>query len=369
MTNKNILNMAGRRLALLLTLFSALLPLGAQTQLSPYKPGVTPEGAVYFLPRTSIQVRVLVEKTTYQPGDFCRYAARFLRQNDVGQEPSVAYRIIDIRQFAVPVADTTKVYAVKFNARSSASNMILASDGRLLAINNDDAEDLQLPALFQPAPKPAPVNPRQFMNQEILACSSMAKMAELTAHEIYDLRENRSLLIKGQAEFMPKDGQQMQLMLAQIEQQDQALTSLFTGTTVCDTTEHILTVNPGGSFPRQLLFRLSQIRGLVDTDDLSGAPYYVSIEDLKTVPPVDGQAAAKAKKHQYEAGIYVNIPGQMRSVIYEGITPINTADLPAPQFGNVELLSAELFNKRYTTHLLLSPRTGAIERLEADQQK
>ena len=70
------------------------LPLSAQTALSPYQPGVTSEGAVYFLPKTAVSVTLLVEKSSYQPGEFARYAERFLRMRDVSLEPSVGYRIV-----------------------------------------------------------------------------------------------------------------------------------------------------------------------------------------------------------------------------------------------------------------------------------
>ena len=180
-------------------------------------------------------------------------------------------------------------------------------------------------------------------------------MAELTAREIYDLRENRSLLIKGQADFMPKDGEQLRLMLQQLDEQDRALTSLFAGVTICDTTEHFILVLPETVRERRVLFRLSQIDGLVDPDDLSGSPYYIIIENLNALPPVDELAAAKAKKKQYEAGVYVNVPGRLRSTIYQGIDQLLSQEFPAPQFGNVELLSADLFNKRYTTHLWINP--------------
>jgi hypothetical protein len=40
--------------------------------------------------------------------------------------------------------------------------------------------------------------------------------------------------------------------------------------------------------------------------------------------------------------------------------------MPAAQFGRTELLSADLFDKRYTTHLWLNPVTGAIDRLDAE---
>lgn len=352
---------------LLFCLFSFLPFTVAQPQLTEYKPGVTPEGAVYFLPKTAVRFTLLVEKTTYTPGDFCMYAQRFMRLKNVAQEPSTTYRIISIRQTPVAVADTTKAYAVKFDAKTVAANVALADDGRLLAINAKPAA-MEEETPFVAAKKPQRQNPRQLLNQEILSAGSTAKMAELTAQEIYDLRENRNLLIKGQADFMPKDGEQLRLMLRQLDMQDQALTSLFQGVTECDTTEHVLTICPTRPVERRLLFRLSQVNGLVDTDDLSGAPFYVSIDDLKTIPPVNEEEAAKAKKKKtYEAGIYVNVPGRMRVTLFQGIDAISTHEHPAPQFGNVELLSGELFNKRYTTHLWLNPLTGAVQRLEGEQ--
>jgi hypothetical protein len=44
-------------------------------------------------------------------------------------------------------------------------------------------------------------------------------------------------------------------------------------------------------------------------------------------------------------------------------------ELPAGQFGNIELLSGALFNKRYATHIWMNPISGAVDRLEAEQPK
>ena len=345
----------------------SLMGAQAQTELTDYRPGVTAEGAVYCLPKTAIRVSVLVEKSVYKPGEFSKYAMRYLRMRDVAQEASTTYRVVAVNQTAVGVADTSKTYAVKFNAKTVAANLALSDDGCLLAINAQP-QKVQVPAPFRAAPKAKVLNPRSFMNEEILAAGSTAKMAELTAAEIYDLRENRNLLIKGQADFMPSDAAQMKMMLDRLEQQENAMRTLFTGTTVTDTTETIVTIVPDAS-QRQVLFRISQKLGLVDADDLSGAPYYITVENLNTLPPVDEEAAAKKKK-QPEAGIYVNVPGRMRSTITQSDeTMLSVTEFPAAQFGHVELLSGELFNKRYTTHLWLNAVTGAVERLEAEQPK
>lgn len=346
----------------------AFSPLCAQTSTSYYRPGVTTEGAVYYLPKTAVKVTVQVEKATYTPGDLCRYSERYLRIKDVSPDPAVSYRITAIRQEAVAVADTTKRYAVKFDARTSACHVLLSDDGILRAINTDDkvagrqsSADGQKTVFKNQHPT---VNPHQYLSEEILAAGSTAKMAELIAQDIYEIRESRNLLVRGQADYMPKDGEQLRLMLSQLELQDRVLTSMFTGTTVNDTAEYCFTVVPDKAISRDVLFRFSQKFGLVDNDDLSGAPYYISIEDLGTAPkpePVDPKKSAKPVP-----GIYVNIPGKMRSTIADMRQTVVTDEFAAGQFGHVELLSSALFNKRYTTHLWLHPISGAVEKLEAE---
>ena len=267
------------------------------------------------------------------------------------------------------MADTSKRYAVKFDAKTVAANIRLSVDGILQAINTEERmmddgrlkENAQGSTILPTTPK---INPRQYMNEETLAAGSTAKMAELTAQDIYEIRESRNLLVRGQADNMPKDGDQLRLMLNQLDLQDRALTSLFIGTYDRDTMEQTFTIVPAKNISRKVLFRFSQKFGLVDSDDLAGVPYYISIENLKTVPEPEPVDPKKKQKPVY--GIYVNIPGRLRTTISDSQQAILASEFPAGQFGNVELLSGALFNKRYTTRLLLDPLSGAIERLDAE---
>ena len=354
-------------LLILFTFHFSLFTSQSQTVSSVYQPGVTTEGAVYYLPMTAIAVTVQVEKTTYNPGDFCQYAERFLRMKDVSPTPSVSYRITSIRQDAIAVPDTTKRYAVKFDAKTSATNVRLSDDGVLLGINTE-VRDFTQPKnnslISHLSPLTSKLNPRQYMNEETLAAGSTAKMAELTAQDIYEIRESRNLLVRGQADNMPKDGEQLRLMLHQLDLQDHALTSLFIGTYDRDTISQTFIVVPAQSVHREVVFRFSEKLGLVEPDDFAGVPYYINIEDLKTVPqpdPVDPK-----KKLKPFSGIYVNIPGRLRATISNAQGQIVANEYPAGQFGNVELLSGALFNKRYTTRLRLNPLSGAIEHLDAE---
>lgn len=54
-------------------------------------------------------------------------------------------------------------------------------------------------------------------------------MAELVAKEIYNIRESKNALVRGQADNMPKDGAQLKLMLDHLDEQEQAMTEMFSG--------------------------------------------------------------------------------------------------------------------------------------------
>lgn len=360
-----------RLLSLLFAFHLSFIAALSQTATIPYHPGVTSEGAIYYLPKTAIQITIQVEKVSFTPGEFCKYAERYLRLKDISSEPAVSYHLTTIRQEPIAVADTSKCYAVKFDARTSACNVRLSPDGVLLAINADPLT--KTPDTAQPKDvihqweMRTAKDAHSYLSEEILAAGSTAKMAELIAQEIYEIRESRNLLTRGQADYMPKDGEQLRLMLNKLEEQDDALTSLFTGTTLCDTTAYTFTITPDKDIKNQVVFRLSNRLGVVDADDLAGVPYYINIEDLKTAPP--SEPLDPKKRQKQVNGIYVNIPGKLRSTISSKQGIIISNDFPAGQFGNVELLSGALFNKRYTTHLQLHSISGAVEKLEAEQPK
>ena len=263
------------------------------------------------------------------------------------------------------------------NIKTSAFNVRRADDGRLLAVNPDAPAEQTLPQPFKPAAKPEIKDPRSLLSQEILAAGSVTKMAELTATEIYDIRESRNSLTKGEADFMPKDGEQLRIMLNSLDQQDKVLSSMFVGTISKDTTETVFTITPDKEIDKQVLFRMSAKLGLLDSDDMAGSPYYIYIKDLQTLPKTENldEKAQKAKEKAEQAakekgnGLFVNVPSKIRVTIAEGNNKVAEYETTAGQFGKVELLSGDLFNKRFTTRLTLDPQSGAVEKLTAEEPK
>ncbi|MBR1688924.1 MAG: DUF4831 family protein [Prevotella sp.] len=358
--SNHLIRQTMRTALVLIASLTAFATATAQTSIVKAQPGITADGAVYYLPKTQLRIALLVERTTFTPGEFQPYADRYLHLKDTGSEPQTTYRLAGVRMDAVGIADTSKCFSVKLKGKSVGSNIILSDEGILLAVNTDAPQTTAF-VPFRPAPKPKAENPRKYFTAEMLAAGSRAKTAELIAQTISELHESRQQLISGQADNLPKDGEQLRLMLDNLERADDALTALFTGTTVSDTTEHVLYFTPEKETERQVLFRLSQRLGLVDADDLAGAPYYITINDLHRTPKAEEPLPDGSK----DGGIYVNVPGKIRVTLRSGTETITSEELYAAQFGFLDLLGGQLF-RRFTTHLTLHPATGSVDKLHAD---
>lgn len=352
------------RISKIIALAALMMPAAAGMQAQ--EAGMSVEGSSYYLPQTALRFALQIEKSTYTPGEFAGYASRYLKRNDVSLSPLTTYRIVGLKLTSVAQPDTAKFFTAKADAKHSIRSLERDDNGVLVAVNAQPRK-VEQPRPFRPAPKPAPLNPHDYMTEEILSAGSKAKMAELCVTEIYDIRENKGMLNKGQADFMPKDGEQLRIMLRNLDTQENALMQLFVGTTEKDTLEQVVTFVPTREVDKQLLFRFSKYLGMTDTDDLGGSPYYIKIEDLHSMPTLNG--VTDTRKDKDNVGIYVNLPGKIRASVYNGNALMGAYELYAAQFGKLESISGEMFSRKYTTSIVLNPVTGSIEKIETETVK
>lgn len=349
-------------------LFAALLAMGtsitstAQTEVGTFTPGSTLDGVNYFLPRTAFRIIVETEKTVVTPGDFYKYAFHYLRLQDVPTATNTTHTIKRILVEPYGIIDNKKAINVKVKSKTIAPLVTLTADGILLAVNKEVAQPT-LSDVPKDIPAPAVINPRDFMSQEILAASSTAKMAELCAQEIYDIRESRNALVRGEADNLPKDGAQLQIMLNQLDQQAAALEQLFKGTTRTSTHYTVLNVVPETE-GETMLFRFSKKLGVVDIDDMAGAPIFMSLMPVASLPTQTPDEVTDKKKAKMEKGLYYNVPVREAIKIHDARTTYAQFEYPMAQFGTMEILSDALFNKGATTRVSFFPQTGGIEKLE-----
>lgn len=330
----------------------------AQTQVSEFNPGIAANGVNYALPTTQLRVNVSAVKVVYTPGEYAKYADRYLHIAGVAAEPSTTWKVTQLDVYQEGVPDTSKIYTVKLKDKTVAPMVQLTPSGVLVAVNTKaELEDHALPAVRTNQHKR---DARQYLTEDILSATSVAKRAELTAQEILDIRESKNAIKRGQVESMPQDGASLKIVLDELNAQEEALTQLFTGYADTTFTAKTYTVQPTADMNKEVLFRFSKKLGFVDADDLAGEPYYITLKNQHTVVLPDEKEKAKRKIE----GLVYNMPSMasvnictMQGTLYE-------REMPFAQFGIIDTLSPTLFNKGATIKLTLNPATGGIMHLE-----
>lgn len=342
---------------LLFPLLAAALTSHAQTR--SFNPSVNADGITYALPRTLLRIDATATQIRYQPGDFARYANRYLHIENVSTEATVEYALqtLSLTSFGQP--DTSKVYTVAFNAKTVLPNVTLSEDGLLLSVNDPEGVKPAATAAdgrTAAASSRSRVDGRRFLTEEIQSATSTAKMAELTASLIYELRDTRNDLLRGDAENMPTDGEGLRLRLKGLQEQEEALMSLFIGRRDTTSLAESFVFEPTKDTDKHILFRFSKWNGFVDADDLSGEPYYLSIADKRTV---EFPTPEQLKKRKLDGLVY-NLPSQAVVTLSSMDKTIISSQLPIAQFGIVDQLPVDMLKKNSSIRVRLSPASGAL---------
>lgn len=328
---------------------------------SQYTPGTLAEGVIYYLPKTKFEIKVKATKVTHTPGELCQYANRYLRLQNVSSQPSEYWELQSVQLQTIGVPDKEKAYGVKLKDKSAASQVELTESGIVKAINTTAPQEKAVPQEKAPE-KPKRVDPRSYMTEEILLAGSSNKMAELIAREIYNIRESKNSLTRGQADYMPQDGAALKLMLNNLETQEKALTEMFTGFT--ERTEQTFTfyVEPEKEMKDQVVFRFSNKLGVLKEDNLAGEPIYITVTNESTLPPANEEEKAKKKLE----GIIYNIPGKASVTIKGNGKQYVSEEVFLTQFGETEVLIDNLFNKKVNTRVIFNTTTGGIVKIDKD---
>ena len=318
-------------------------------------------GVTYVLPKTEIELTVQVTKNTYTPGEFSKYADRYLRLNNVSPEPETYWTLDKIQTEVIGVPDKESVYFVKMKDKTVAPLIELSKDGIVYSINMPLGSGQKKVTPIQPktANNASNLNPRNFLTEEILMANSTAKMAELVAKEIYSIRESKNALLRGETDNMPKDGAQLKLMLDNLTLQERALTEMFAGKVEVEEKTYNFRIVPK-EMQNEVAFRFSKKLGVVANNDLAGEPIYITVTDLKTIT-----IPAELPKKQVD-GIAYNAPGRAKVTLSYHNEELYNAEIPITQFGVVEYLAPVLFNKNSTIKVLFNPDTGALVKVDKE---
>ena len=110
------------------------LPCAAQTEVNAFFSGAN-EGVTYYLPKTSISISVKATCITKTPGEFNRYAERFLRIGNVISKSETYWEMGDISITKNGKPDPEKMFTIKLANGSTACNINVDENGIIKCIN------------------------------------------------------------------------------------------------------------------------------------------------------------------------------------------------------------------------------------------
>ncbi len=329
----------------------------AQGTSAPYSPGITQDAVSYWLPRTNLTVTVTVCKETFKPGEFARYAERYLRITDVKDKSNEVWKIKSVAITSYGTPDKEQLYTLAFPKKGARPYIELTDDGILSAVNVHKEEEQSIRETTQAEPAKKIVNPQDYMTEEILMASSTAKMAELTAKEIYNIRESRNSITRGQADYVPSDGESLRFMLEYLTEQENALLTLFCGTTETVESTFTIDVAPSAQIEKQILFRFSTRLGVLPTDNLAGEPVWIDVTGKQMASRTEPAKQGSSKNGPF---LYYRIPGRASVKVYNNRESLAEQDLQIAQFGNVEVISSTIMGKKADTRITFNTMTGNV---------
>ena len=312
---------------------------------------------VYSLPKTELSIEIEIERVTQTPGEFFRFSERFLAVRDVITTERTTFRLKSVRVVPRPVADPSRTFAVPYNRRfPMLSKISVNADGILCGMNVPCREldvccakpPVQQRTAVSTAPRPLP------LTEEFMLAGSVARMAEGAGRQIYRIRESRIALLTADLDNLPADGESLKLMLQGLDEMERELTELFIGTTTTEVLTHTIRLTPTEAVRNQVLFRVSDIAGLVPPQDLSGAPYYISI-----IPASINVQPLRNNRQPAPALMYSILPASTQITIGDGNNIFFAEQFLIPQFGITVPIPEELL-RRKDAQIRIDEQTGRL---------
>ena len=320
---------------------------------------------VYYMPKTELVIHIDYEVVTQTPGVFYQYAERYLGAEEIIMENSTHCQLCAVSIATESGADTERAYKVTAQKGMNTQLVSLSEDGRLVGYGIENASlqfsersqsELQngSEAAYSLEAKSEGLMP---LLEEQFMAGSVAKMAEGAAKQIYRIRETRLNILAGDVEHVPADGKAMELVLNELDKQEQALVALFVGKTQVTYHTHAVRYVPEESVEKEVVCRLSAHNGIVDKNDLSGEPLYLTLVAKKqTLLP----AGIADKNTPLLSQIHYNLPGEAQVALTFKGKQMAEQTVAVAQYGVAIPLAQDLFTSKTVPTIQISAETGNI---------
>lgn len=329
----------------------ALLPMTALAQKN-----ADPEGYVtYSLPMTTLSLEVEAVQETFYAGPYARYAEKYLgikpRMKD-----EVTVQLAQLKMTPLVEADLSRRYTLAVKKGSLNSSVFSLGTAGLVTFadaNFGDPTVWRFPVrtegdfsgkgvssnltseaatLYRNEKKESAYN-RVSVQQNMVVEKTLEQKAAETASTILDLRRQRLQIVTGDTDAT-YSGEAMGAAIEELARLEQEYMTLFTGYSEFQTQQMRFEVIPEAGRENQMYiaFRISDVNGLVPSDDMTGRPVVMEIQ-----PQAVEQVEAKRVNAEV---VHYRIPAICTVRIKNGTDLLLQARVPVYQLGQESSLPA-----------------------------
>lgn len=314
---------------------------------------------VYYSPKTTLSLDFTYTVEKQERGIYAEYAEGMLGVTDVIKETSTVYALKDVHIGTSTSTDYNRPH--KIGIESGIPMLFHINDKGLLMSYNTE------PEAKKASPNKLETSSRQGTKsrinstrvapypEEAMKASSPRAQAFEIAKQIYHIREARLYLLTGEVDHAPADSKAMELVLAELDKQERALTELFTGKKTRKTDHKVVRIEPTNE--GHLLF-FSEENGFTDGDNIDADTIQVQMVCQDQYPrPLGHKEKRKGGK---PSQVVYNIPGYCDvNVNYKGHC-LSGRTVPVAQLGMDVALPLSLFTGKELPKIVFSEKTGNV---------
>lgn len=315
-----------------------------KVEVMPYD-GVSPRNGKihYVLPKTEVVVVAKAELAIRKPGPFSQYAERFLAIDDAIQSELHKWKLVSLDVEMRAVADSSKQYLISVDKNGFTGKLTFTS----IEQDRVAVDDVDTSIVFR----------MDYLEEEALVSTSVPKMAERAAKQIYQIREMKTSLITGDNSHQI-DSKALKMMIKQLDQKEKELVALFVGKEKTYTMTREYAYVPANDVVRMIIGRISTVDGLVNADNLLGNPIYLSVIGDYLYANRDRNSDKTRNR-----GFYYNVPGMATIVVSDNKNIKAEKKVKMPQFGFTEWLNSIINN------VTIDSNTGEIVSFSTEKNK
>lgn len=314
---------------------------------------------VYYMPYTNMTVELTVEKEILKAGPFCHFAEEFLGVYEYIEQDEVNYRLKSAEIHTYTAPDYNRPVKIVAENDVPMQLLTLTEKGLLYGFNVPMPEkEPKKPVADRKDKKDDHYPQIAPYTEDHMKTQSLREMAEVTAKQIYRIRENRMYILGCEVEKAPADGKAMKTVLEELDKQERQLVELFIGTRSVKVHHHTYQCAPDKN-GETVLARLDKKAGLMNADSEQGEPILLNTQVHKQV--LGASTGVVDKKAPKASSLYYNLPGScIATVSYMGVEKA-TRNFQVAQLGVSVPLARNLFTGKTLPEILFNTKTGEVK--------